>query len=256
MRRLEKVHEKAFALRIAGDPRAAMAHFAIEMRGAHVYRNSDSRCHVVVPPDGIGETHIIGAADLGELMPVLKDLPNRSRVIMSTHTHSRIAHALTPRSGRVIDIYVGPPGMGVKRVPPPRADFDVRTVLYSDLALWKALPVEANHLVSGYRNHHEVLTHSVAYGAFNSSRLVASLALAELGRTFANIKVYTHPNLRGRGLATHCVASILDHLQPTGERPLFVVEAVNGSPERAMARHFEMEKVGELVAVARKHMAF
>ena len=256
MRRLEKVHEKAFALRIAGDPRAAMAHFAIEVRGAHVYRNSDSRCHVVVPPDGVGDAHIIGAAELGELMPVLKDLPNSSRVIMSTHTHSRIAHALTPRSGRVIDIYAGPPGMGVKRVPPPRSDFDVRPVLYSDLALWKALPIDANHLVSGYRTQQEVLARGVAYGAFNGSRQVASLATVELGRTFANIKVYTRPDLRGRGLATHCVASILDHLQPTGERPLFVVDAVNGSPERAMARHFDMEKMGELVVVARKHMAF
>ena len=256
MRRLEKVHEKAFALRIAGDPKAAMAHFAIEVRGAHVYRNPDSRCHVVVPPDGIGDVHVLGSADLGELMPVLKDLSNNSRVLMSTHTHSRIARALTPRSGRAIDIYAGPQGMGVKRIPPPRSDFDVRTVLYSDLALWKALPMDASHLVSGYRTQQEVLARSVAYGAFNGRRQIASLATAELGRTFANIKVYTLPDLRGKGLATHCVASILDHLHPTGERPLFVVEAINGSPERAMARHFGLEKVGEMMVVGRKHMAF
>jgi hypothetical protein len=255
MRRLETVHEKAFSLRIAGDPRAAMAHFAIEVGEARVYRNSDSRCHVVVPPDGMGDVHVVGAGELGELMPVLKDLPTTARIIMSTHTHSRISRALTPRSGKVIDVFVGTPGMGVKRVPPPRPDFDVRTVLYSDVPAWRSIPKEAAHLVSGYKTHQEVLARSVAYGAFNG-RLVGSVATAELGRTFANIKAYTRPELRARGLATHCVASILDHVRPSGERPMFMVEAVNGSPERAMARHFGLEKAGELVAVSRRHMAF
>ena len=66
---------------------------------------------------------------------------------------------------------------------------------------------------------------------------------------------YTIHQLRGKGLATHCVASLIDHLMSTGLRPVFMVRAENGSPERSMARRFSLEQIGELVSIKRKDMA-
>ena len=116
------------------------------------------------------------------------------------------------------------------------------------------MPREAAFLFSGYRDHRDLVARSAAFGAFNGTQ-VASIATVEMGRSFANMRAFTMPKLRGKGLATLCVASILDRLRPTGEQPLFCIRTENGSPERAMARRFGMERSGELALVERKFMA-
>ncbi|NIW89455.1 MAG: hypothetical protein GWN12_11905 [Thermoplasmata archaeon] len=116
------------------------------------------------------------------------------------------------------------------------------------------MPMDSAFLFSGYKDHRDVVARSAAFGAFNGTQ-VASMATVEMGRSYANIRAFTLPNLRGRGLATLCVASILDRLRPTGEQPLFCLPAENGSPERAMARRFGMELSGEIALVERKFFA-
>jgi ribosomal protein S18 acetylase RimI-like enzyme len=254
MRRLEKVHERSFALKLAGDPRTAQAHFSIEVGGAGVWRTSDSRCHVVVPPNGLGDVHIIGTGEVSELMELLRGLPLGTNVTMSGSCYSRMAHLADRRRVVTVEVYSAPERMRPLRVPPPRPDFDVRTVLWSDAAKWRALPPDAGMLSRGYGGIQEVLARGVAFGAFNLTHLV-SLATAELGRTYAIVWAYTIHQLRGRGLATHCVAGLMDHLGPTGLRPVFLVRAENGSPERSMARRFGLEQMGELVSIKRGDMA-
>jgi hypothetical protein len=254
MRRLEKVHERSFALKLAVDPRTAQAHFAIEVAGAGVWRTSDSRCHVVIPPGGVGDVHIIGTGEPGELMELLRGLPIETNVLMSGSCYSRLSHLADRRRVVTVEVYSAPERVERLRVPPPRPDFDVRSVLWSDVAKWRALPPDAAKLSRGYGSIHEVLARSVAFGAFNRTHIV-SLATAELGRTFAIVWAYTIHQLRGKGLATHCVASLMDHLGPTGLRPVFLVRAENGSPERSMARRFGLELSGELVSIKRKDMA-
>ena len=187
-------------------------------------------------------------------MEFLRPLPQDARINMSRHMFAKISGMVTPRSVRTIEIYTGPVGMTPPIVPAPRTDFDVRSVLYSDLPTLSSLPHDASFLFEGYKDPRNILARSTAYGAFNGTRL-ASLAIAEQGRTFASIWTYTLHDHRGKGLATHCVASIIDHLRPTGERPLFTIRAENGSPERAMARRFGWEMAGELAMVERRHIA-
>jgi len=254
MRRLDTRDANALALKFAGDPRTARAHFAIEISGASVWRTRDSRCYAVASEKGTGEVHIIGAGEAGEVIEYLRPLPQDARINMSRHTFAQISGLVAPRRVRTLEIYTGPVGMTPTRVPPPRADFDVRAVLYSDLPTLATLPHDASFLWDGYKDPRNIIARSTAYGAFNGTRL-ASLAIAELGRSFASIWTYTLEDLRGKGLATHCVASVMDHLRPTGERPLFTITAENGSPERAMARRFGWEKAGELAMVERRDIS-
>lgn len=254
MRRLDTADTRALALKFAGDPRTARAHFAIEIGGASAWRTSDSRCYAVASEEGTGEVHLIGNGEAGEIMEFLRPLPQDARINMSRHMFAKISGMVTPRSVRTIEIYTGPVGMTPASVPPPRTDFDVRAVLYSDLPALSSLPYDASFLFEGYKDPRNILAHSTAFGAFNGPRLV-SLAIAELGRTFASIWTYTLLDLRGKGLATHCVASIMDNLRLTGERPLYTIRAENGSPERAMARRFGWEMAGEMAMVERRHIA-
>jgi GNAT superfamily N-acetyltransferase len=254
MRRLDKSQERAFSLRIAGDPKTACAHYAIDRCNASVWRTSDSRGHLVVIPEPYPEVHVIGMADLGEISEFLRPLPQDARIYMSKHQYASMAHMIIARSMRVIELYTGEPGTSPKGMPPPDPTYDVREVLYSDVPFIHQLPREASFLFSGYREPRDVVARSAAFGAFNGSG-VASIATVEMGRSFANMRVFTLPKLRGKGLATQCVASILDRLRPTGEQPLFCIRAENGSPERAMARRFGMEMTGELAQVERKFMS-
>ncbi len=254
MRRLEKSQERAFSLRIAGDPKTACAHYAIEFCGAAVYRTTDSRCHLVVTPGPYPDVHLVGVGELGELFDFLRPLPRDTKVFMSKHQYAQLVHIVMPRAMKVMELYTGPPGMTPDGLPPPDPVFDVREVLYSDISAMKALPPEAAFLFWGYKEPKDLIARSAAFGAFNGTH-IASLATVEMGRTFANIRAFTMPKARGKGLATLCVASILDRLRPTGERPLFCLPAENGSPERAMARRFGLELSGELALVERKFMA-
>ena len=254
MRRLDTGDTRALSLKMAGDPRAARAHFALEIGGAGAWRTSDSRCHAVASPDKTGEVHLVGSGDPGEVMDFLRGFPLDSRINMTRHMYAQIATMITPRKVRDIELYAGEARMTPTRVPPPRANYEVRSVLYSDLSKISALPHDARFLFDGYGDPKEILARSVAFGAFNGVHLL-SLTTAELGRSFASIWTYTLPDLRGKGLATSCVAAVLDHLRPTGERPLFTIVAENGSPERALARRFDLEQVGELAQVDRCDMA-
>jgi GNAT superfamily N-acetyltransferase len=254
MRRLDKSQERAFSLRIAGDPKTACAHYAIDFCGAAVWRTRDSRAYLVVTPEPDTVVHIVGTADLGEILEFLRPLHPDTQILMSKHQYAKMAHTIAARSMRVIELYTGEPGASPSRLPPPDPEFDVREVLYSDVPVIQAMPREASFLFCGYREPRDVVARSAAFGAFNGTQ-VASLAMVEMGRSFANMRVFTFPKMRGRGLATLCVASILDRLRPTGEQPLFCIKAENGSPERAMARRFGMELSGELALVERKFMA-
>jgi GNAT superfamily N-acetyltransferase len=254
MRRLDKSQERAFSLRIAGDPKTACAHYAIDFCAATVYRTLDSRLHVVVPPGPYPEVHVVGVGEPGELFEFLRPLHRDSRVFMNKHQYAKMAHLVSPRSAKIIELYTGPEGATPNGLPPPHPEFEVREVLYSDLPLMGSLPVEASFLFCGYKDQRDVIARSAAFGAFNGN-LVSSMATVEMGRSFANIRVFTVPKLRGRGLATLCVAGLLDRLRHTGERPLFCLPAENGSPERAMTRRFGMELSGEVAMVERKYMA-
>jgi len=251
---LDKSQERAFSLRIAGDPKTACAHYSIDMCNASVWRSSDSRCYLVVIPEPFPEVHIIGMGEIGELMEFLRPLPQDTRILMSKHQYASMAHMIMARSMRVIELYTGEPGTSPNNLPPPDPTFDVREMLYSDLPYIQALPIEAAFLFCGYSEPRDVVARSAGFGAFNGTKVV-SLATVEMGRSFANMRVFTLPKQRGKGLATLCMASILDRLRPTGEQPLFWLRAENGSPERAMARRFGMELMGELAQVERKFMA-
>lgn len=251
---MEKSQERAFSLRIAGDPKTACAHYAIDMCDAAVWRTADNRCHVVLVREPLPIVHIVGTGDLGEVFDFLRPLPQDTLIYMSKHQYATIAHTIMARSMRIIELYTGKPGTSPSGLPPPDPAFDVREVLYSDMPLLQNLPMEAAFLFCGYRDRRDLVARSAAFGAFNGTH-VASLATVEMGRSYANMRVYTTPKQRGKGLATLCVASILDRLRPTGEQPLFCLRAENGSPERAMARRFDMELSGELAEVERKFMA-
>ena len=254
MRRLDKSQERAFSLRIAGDPKTACAHYAIDFSGASVWRTSDSRCYLVLNPEPFPEVHIIGTGELGELFEFLRPMPQDTKVLMSKFQYAKLVQTVMARSMRVIELYTGPAGTTPSGLPPPDPTFDVREVLYSDVPTIQAMPREAAFLFSGYKDHRDLVARSAAFGAFNGTQ-VASIATVEMGRSFANMRAFTMPKLRGKGLATLCVASILDRLRPTGEQPLFCIRTENGSPERAMARRFGMERSGELALVERKFMA-
>lgn len=254
MRRLDTADTRALALKFAGDPRTARAHFAIEISGASAWRTGDSRCFAVASENGTGEVHLIGNGEAGEIMEFLRPLAQDARINMSRHMFAQISGMVTPRSVRTLEIYTGAAGMTPASVPLLGADVDVRAVLYSDLPTLASLPHDASFLFEGYKDPRNILARSTAFGAFNGTRL-ASLAIAELGREFASIWTYTLDDLRGKGLATHCVASVMDHLRSTGERPLFTITAENGSPERAMARRFGWELAGDLAMVERRHIA-
>jgi GNAT superfamily N-acetyltransferase len=254
MRRLEKSQERAFALRIAGDPRTASAHFAIEMCDASVWRTSDPRCHVVVYPEHSAQIQIIGIGPLGELMDFMSPMPKDTKVLMSKHQFAQMANIVQARTMRLIELYTGEAGTRMGHLPPPSPEFDIREVLYSDMPNLQMMPQESSFLFCGYKDPRDILARSAAFAAFNGVRVV-SLATVEMGRTFANVHAYTVPEARGKGLATLCVASMLDRLGPTGERPLFCIPAENGSPERAMARRFSLEKAGELASVERRNLA-
>jgi GNAT superfamily N-acetyltransferase len=254
MRRLEQGDARALALRLAGDPRTARAHFALDIGGAHAWRTSDSRCFAVASPDKVGEVHIIGHSEPGEVIEFLRPFPLDARINLSRHMYAKLAGLVNTRKVRDIEVYAGKAGAVPSRIPPPRADFDIRSVLYSDLRALASLPYDATFLFDGYGDPREILARSVAFGAFNGPGL-ASLTTAEMGPSFASIWTYTVPELRGKGLATSCVAAVLDHLKPTGERPLFTIVAENGSPERAMTRRFGMELVVEMAQIDRRDMA-
>jgi GNAT superfamily N-acetyltransferase len=207
-----------------------------------------------VTPDPNPEVHIVGAGDLGEILEFLRPMAPDTKILMSKHQYAKMAHMIAARSMRVVELYTGEPGASPSRLPPPDPDFDVREVLYSDVPFIQAMPREAAFLFSGYREPQDLVARSAAFGAFNGT-MVASMATVEMGRSFANMRVFTLPKQRGKGLATLCFASMLDRLRPTGEQPLFCIKAENGSPERAMARRFEMELSGELALVERKFMA-
>ena len=251
---MDKSQERAFSLRIAGDPKTACAHYSIDMCGASVWRTSDSRCYLVVMPEPFPEVHIVGTGDIGELMEFLRPLPQDAIIYMSKHQYAAMAHIIAARSMRVIELYTGEPGTSPERLPPPDPNFDIREVLYSDVPTIQAMPRDAAFLFCGYKDPRDIVARSAAFGAFNGTQVV-SLATVEMGRSFANMRVFTLPKLRGKGLATLCVASMLDRLRPTGEQPLFCIRAENGSPERAMARRFGMEMTGEIAQVERKFMA-
>jgi GNAT superfamily N-acetyltransferase len=254
MRRLDPDDTKTLALKLAEDPRTARAGFAIEVGGAVAWRTSDSRCHAVASPERVGEVHLVGSSEPGEVMDFLRPFPLDARINMTRHMYAKLASMIAQRKVRDIEVYAGEKGTTPARLPPPTADFDVRSMLYSDLRFLVSLPPDAEFLFEGYGDPREILARSVAYGAFNGT-LMASLATVEKGRTFASIWSYTHPDLRGRGLATRCVAAAMDHLRPTGERPLFTIVAENGSPVRALARRFGMDLVGEMAQVDRRDMA-
>ena len=205
-------------------------------------------------PEPYPEVHIIGTGELGELFEFLRPMPQDTKVLMSKYQYAKLAHTVMTRSMRIIELYTGPAGTAPSGLPPPDPTFDVREVLYSDVPIIQAMPMEAAFLFSGYRDHRDLVARSAAFGAFNGT-MVASMATVEMGRSFANVRAFTMPKLRGKGLATLCVASILDRLRPTGEQPLLCIRTENGSPERAMARRFGMEMSGELAQVERKFMA-
>jgi GNAT superfamily N-acetyltransferase len=254
MRRLDKSQERAFSLRIAGDPKTACAHYAIDFQGASVWKTRDSRAYLVVIPDPNPEVHIIGAGELAEIHEFLRPLALDTKILMSKHQYAKLAHLVMARSMRVIELYTGEAGTAPSGLPPPDPSFDVREVLYSDMPLIQTMPRESAFLFSGYSEPRDLVARSAACGAFNGTQVV-SMATVEMGRSFANTQVFTMPKLRGKGLATLCVASVLDRLRPTGERPLFCIRAENGSPERSIARRFGMELSGELAQVERKFMA-
>ena len=250
---MERSQRRAFSLRIAGDPRTACAHYAIDFCDGEVFRTGDSRCYVVLTRGHRPEAHIVGTGDVGELLEFLRPLHRETSVFMSKHQYAQLAHLVMARSMKVMELHTGPPGTAPEGLPPPDPALDVREVLYSDIPLIQSLPLEAAFLFNGYKEPRDVVARSAAFGAFNGTQ-VASMSTVEMGRTFANIRAFTMPACRGKGLATLCVASILDRLRPTGERPLFCLPAENGSPERAMARRFGMEMSGELAMVERKFM--
>lgn len=251
---MDKSQEKAFSLRIAGDPRTALAHYGIDMCDAAVWRTTDSRCYLVVIPEIIPRVHIIGIGELGELFEFLRPMAPDTFIYMSKHQYAQLAHACMARSMRTIELYTGKPGTSPTGLPPPDPTYDVREVLYSDLPILQRMPMEATFLFCGYKDLRDMIARSAAFGAFNGTQ-VASMATVEMGRSFANMRVFTMPQLRSKGLATLCVASILDRLRPTGEQPLFCLPTENGSPERAMARRFGMELSGEMAMMERKYMA-
>lgn len=253
MRRLDKSQERAFSLRIAGDPKTACAHYAIDMCGAAVWRTSDSRCYLVAIAEPIPRVDIVGIGETGELIEFLRPLAADTEVYMSKHQYAKLAHLFMARSMHNIELYIGESGASPSGLPPPDPAFDVREVLYSDVPVIGGMPREAAFLFCGYKDLRDMVARSAAFGAFNGTQVV-SLATVEMGRSFANVRVFTLPQLRSKGLATLCMASILDRLRPTGERSLFCLPAENGSPERAMARRFGMELSGELAMVERKFM--
>lgn len=254
MRRLSPEDTREFALSIVDDPRTARAQFAVELCGANVWRTQDSRCHAVVPPSMTGDVHLVGTSEPGEVIQFLAPFPMDTQIYMSRHMYAKLSGMVTPRKALDIEVYAGPAGLAPARVPPPRHDFDVRHVLHSDLPVLSRLPPDASFLFSAYGDPRNVIARSAAFGAFNGVK-VTSLATADLGRTFASIWCYTLLDHRGKGLATHCVASLLDRLRHTGERPLFTIRAENGSPERAMCRRFGMEMAGQMAMVERRFLA-
>ncbi len=254
MRRLDQSQERELSLRLAGDPKTARAHYAMEMCGATAWRTADSRCFAVVLPDHLREVHIVGVGDAGEVLRFIGPMPKGMRVLMSKHLYAQMAHMVEARTMRTIEYYTGKPGTIPNGLPPPHPSLDYRELLFSDLPNVHRMPPDASFLFCTYNEPREVLTRSVAFGAFNGSGIM-SLATVEPGRTFANVLAFTLPEMRGKGLATLCVASLLDRLRHTGERPLFCIPAENGSPERAMARRFGLEMAGEMAVVERRHMA-
>ena len=173
---------------------------------------------------------------------------------MSRHLYARFARMVAPRSVLNIELYTGAAGMSPGWTPPSDASHTVRQLLHSDVTAWSALPREASFLHAGHGAPQDVISRGSAVGAFEDGRIL-SLATAESGRTFSTIWAYTVPEARGRGLATHCVVTLIDHLRSISVRPLFSLVAVNGCPERAMARRLGMELSGELAMVERRHMA-
>jgi GNAT superfamily N-acetyltransferase len=254
MRKLEEVHERAFAAGLANDARTAMAYFAVQVGGASVYRTSDSHCHMVIPPGDVREVHVIGHGSNGELLEGLRPMPLDTSILMSKHLYAQLSHLVRARAMKIVELWTGPPGYVPKGMPPPRPDFDVRPVLYSDLPAWQSMPLDARLLHRRYGDPRVVLAKGAAIGAFNGVR-IASMATAELGHSFSTLRAFTQPDLRGRGLATHCVAALMDHIRASKSRPLFPISSTNGSPDRAMARRFGFDKSTELAMVMRQDIS-
>lgn len=254
MRRLDQSQERELSLRLAGDPKTARAHYALEMCGATAWRTADSRCFAVVFPDHLREVHIIGVGDMGDVLRFIGPMPKGMKVLMSKHLYAQMAHMVEARTMRTIEYHAGNAGTSPSGLPPPNPELDIRELLFSDLPNVQRMPPDASFLFCTYSEPHEVLTRSVAFGVFNGTGIM-SLATVELGRSFANVLAFTLPEMRGKGMATLCVASLLDRLRHSGERPLFCIPAENGSPERAMARRFGLERVGEMAMVERRHIA-
>lgn len=254
MRRLSQEEARALAQAIADDARTAQADFAIEVGGATVWETSGSEAHVVVPRSELSPYQVLGMPPEGELMDFLRPMPMEGRVLLSRHLYARLARVVAPRTTLNIELYTGAEGMSPEWSPSNGGRHQVRPLLHADLPAWSALPREAAFLHAGHGGPQDVVARGAAVGAFIDGRIV-SLATAETGRTFSTIWAYTLPELRGTGLATHCVATLMDGLRAIAVRPLFSVVAVNGCPERAMARRLGLELSGELAMVERRHMA-
>lgn len=254
MRRLSDEEARALAQRIADDPRTAQAHFAIEVGAAAVWETSGSEAQLVVPRAEVSPVQVLGMPPEGELMDFLRPMPLEGRVLMSRHLYARFARMVAPRSVLNIELYTGAAGMSPDWSPPPDATHTVRPLLHADVAAWSTLPPDTTFLHAGHGAPQDVISRGSAVGALENGRIL-SLATAESGRTFSTIWAYTVPEARGRGLATHCVVALIDQLRSISVRPLFSVIAVNGCPERAMARRLGMELSGELAMVERRHMA-
>ncbi len=254
MRRLEPEAAKAVATRFAADPLAAPAAVAIDLGMATVIRTKDEKCYVVLPKDSKREVHLVGVRASSDLLDILAKVSTDRRLVMPMALFTQLAEVVDRKWLQVLHVFSSEDGVEPGSVPPPRPDFEVRPVLFSDLDMWHKMPGEALFLSADYGTPKALLSNGMAVGAFNGGSIV-SLATASVGRVFALLRVYTHPRFRRAGLASHTVAMAVDQLATRGLRPLLIVPPLPGDPVIRLAERLGLERVAEGAMVPRSKLA-
>ncbi len=106
---------------------------------------------------------------------------------------------------------------------PPTLDAQTRLLSSVDVDLLETLPIDD----FGFGTRENTLRNGIAAGALSAGRLISTAWVSAYAGLYAEVRAYTQPDMRGRGLASYTTWLVMDALRRRGSLPIWAVDEGN-----------------------------
>lgn len=111
---------------------------------------------------------------------------------------------------------------------PPAPDAEIRLLSSADVHLLDKLPFDE----FGFGTREDMLKDGTAVGALSAGELVSLAWVSAAAGRYADVRAYTEPDMRGRGLASYAAWLLMEALEGRSTLPVWAVDAGDGAALR------------------------